>query len=120
MVCGTAPTAADVAAALRAPGLLDCTLTLRAPVAEDRAALLASALQAKAVRFDHAALQALLISPVVSAVAPAVLQVLVVQEPFLKMRGGGVSQHAAAAPSSRSMRSMASPAMPAGMGCWWH
>ncbi|CAK0784927.1 hypothetical protein CVIRNUC_008132 [Coccomyxa viridis] len=57
VVCGTAPTAADVAAPLRAPGLLDCMLTLRAPAAEDRAALLASALQAKAALFDPAALQ---------------------------------------------------------------
>ena len=63
VVCGTAVTAADVAAPLCVPGLLDCTLTLRAPAAEDRAALLASALQAKAALFDSAALQARPISP---------------------------------------------------------
>lgn len=57
VVCATSPTAADVAAPLRAPGLLDHVLTLRAPAAEDRAALLASALQSKAVLFDHDALE---------------------------------------------------------------
>lgn len=57
VVCATSPTAADVAAPLRAPGLLDHVLTLRAPAAEDRAALLASALQSKAVLFDHGALE---------------------------------------------------------------
>lgn len=64
-VCATSPSAAEVAALLRAPGLLDRTLTLRAPAPEDRAALLGSALQAKAAAFDLAAVQVLcsLLSP---------------------------------------------------------
>lgn len=74
VVCGTAPTAADVAAPLRAPGLLDCMLTLRAPAAEDRAALLASALQAKAALFDPAALQARSISPPTEVSLQSLLQ----------------------------------------------
>ena len=57
VVCATSPAAADVAAPLRAPGLLDHVLTLRAPAAEDRAALLASALHSKAVLFDSGALE---------------------------------------------------------------
>ena len=61
VVCATSPTAADVAAPLRAPGLLDHVLTLRAPAAEDRAALLASALQSKAVLFDHDALEVIVL-----------------------------------------------------------
>ncbi len=63
VVCATSPTAADVAAPLRAPGLLDHVLTLRAPAAEDRAALLASALQSKAVLFDHDSLEVLFSDP---------------------------------------------------------
>ena len=58
VVCATAPSAGDVAAPLRAPGLLDHVLSLRAPAAEDRAELLASALQQKAALFDPDALQA--------------------------------------------------------------
>ena len=57
VVCATSTAAADVAAPLRAPGLLDHVLTLRAPAAEDRAALLASALRSKAVHFDHSSLE---------------------------------------------------------------
>ena len=87
VVCGTAPTAADVAAPLRAPGLLDCTLTLRAPAAEDRAALLASALQAKAALFDPAALQARPISPATEVSAQSILQ-------YCKLSGdAGITLH---------------------------
>ena len=121
VVCGTAPSAADVATPLRAPGLLDCTLTLRAPAAEDRAALLASALQAKAVLFDGANLQArcqvLTCHQGVSAVTSVVSQILVMQGPLSMMRGHGVLQQPTSAPSLRSMLSMASPVLLAVMAC---
>ena len=57
VVCGTCTSAAEVAAALRGPGLLDHTLTLRAPAAEDRAALMSSGLQSKGVAFDAVLVQ---------------------------------------------------------------
>lgn len=73
VVCATAPSAADVAAPLRAPGLLDHVLSLRAPAAEDRTELLASALRQKAALFDPDALQAsAMLSPLLRLkVAPA-------------------------------------------------
>ncbi|KAK9907564.1 hypothetical protein WJX75_006024 [Coccomyxa subellipsoidea] len=58
VICGTCTSAAEVAAPLRAPGLLDHTLTLRAPAAEDRAALMSSGLQSKGVAFDAGIVQA--------------------------------------------------------------
>ena len=51
-LCATATAAAEVAPALRAPGLLDCALTLRSPGAEERAALMASSLSAAGVTFN--------------------------------------------------------------------
>lgn len=52
MVCATCTSAAEVAGELRAPGLLDHTITLRAPAAKDRAALMSSGLQSRGVEFD--------------------------------------------------------------------
>ncbi|BDA47966.1 probable peroxisome biogenesis factor 1 [Coccomyxa sp. Obi] len=57
VVCATCTSAAEVAGELRAPGLLDHTITLRAPAAEDRAALMSSGLQSRGVVFDAAHVQ---------------------------------------------------------------
>ena len=57
-VCATAAAAAEVAPALRAPGLLDRALTLRAPGPGERAALLASALSSRGVTYDPDHVQA--------------------------------------------------------------
>lgn len=57
VVCATCEAAAEVAADLRAPGLLDHMLTLRPPGADDRAVLMSTALQSRGATFDAAQVQ---------------------------------------------------------------
>ncbi len=62
-LCATATAAAEVAPPLRAPGLLDCALSLPAPSADDCAVLLASLLRARGVAFDAEHVQVPLAAP---------------------------------------------------------